>query len=141
MLVESAVGHLGQDHLRKLEEMIAISRQYLEGKKSRMQCRKAELDFHDIIANASPNIFLSFLCTFINYILFHFLHIESMESSLGRQFAEQNIDYHIRILAALRDGRKNTARALMAAHMKDAFRYIVSLKAVVGNSLIKIQDL
>lgn len=141
MLVDSAVGHLETGHLRRLEEMIAISRQYLEGMKSRLQCRKAELDFHDIIAEACPNIFLSFLCKFINYILFHFLHIESIESSLGREFAKQNLDYHIQILAALRKGNRSAARTLMTEHMEDAFRYIISLKAVVGNSLIKIQDL
>ena len=141
VLVENAVGRLSERHFNKLEEMISISQKYLEGKMSRMQCRKAELDFHDIIANACPNHFLSFQCTFINYILYHFLYIESIESSLGREFAQQNLDYHIKILASLRDEDIKKARAFMAAHMEDAFQYIVSLKAVVGNSLISIQDL
>jgi DNA-binding FadR family transcriptional regulator len=141
MLVERAVGHFSEQHLHELEKMIAVSQQYLEGKRSRIQCRKAELDFHDIIANACPNVFLSFLCAFLNYILFNFLHIESMESSLGRKFAQQNLDYHIKILDALRTENREKARALMAAHMEDAFQYIISLKAVVGNSLIKMQDM
>lgn len=141
MLVESAVAHLSGHHLRELEKMIAVSRQYLEGKRSRIQCRKAELDYHDIIADACPNRFLSFLCTFLNYILFNFLHIESIESSLGREFAQQNLDYHVKILAAFRAENREEARTLMAAHMEDAFQYIISLNAVVGNSLIKIRDL
>ena len=141
ILIECAVGHLTGSHFQELEEMIRVSQQYLEGKTSRMQCRKAELDFHDIIANACPNRFLAFQCTFINYILYHFLYIESIESSLGREFAEQNLSYHIKILAALSDENRGEARTLMAAHMGDAFKYIISLKAVVDNSLIKIQDL
>ncbi len=141
MLVENTVRHLSERHMNKVEEMISISQKYLEGKMSRMQCRKAELDFHDIIAHACPNRFLSFQCTFINYILYHFLYIESIESSLGREFAQQNLDYHIKILACLRDQDRKKARDFMAAHMEDAFQYIVSLKAVVGNSLISIQDL
>jgi DNA-binding GntR family transcriptional regulator len=64
-----------------------------------------------------------------------------MESSLGRKFAQQNLDYHIKILDALRTENREKARALMAAHMEDAFQYIISLKAVVGNSLIKMQDM
>lgn len=141
MMVESVVGHLSERHFQKLEEMIEVSRQYLEGKASRMQCRKAELDYHDILANASPNLFLFFLCTFINYILYHFLHIESMESSLGKEFAQQNLDYHIKILDALRKEEKEKAPAIMAAHMESAFQYIVSLEAVIDYSLISRQDL
>ena len=141
MMVEATVGYLSERHFQELEKMIRVSQQYLEGKMSRMQCRKAELDYHDITASACPNLFLSFLCTFINYVLYHFLHIESIESSLGREFAQRNLDYHIKILDALRNEDRENARAFMAAHMEDAFQYIISLKAVVGNSLISIQDL
>ena len=141
LMVECAAGHLRDDHFQKLEEMIAVARQYLEGKKSRMACRRAELDYHDIIASACPNRFLSFLCTFINYILYNFLHIERMESRLGREFAEQGLDFHIKIRDTLRKEDKEKSAAFMAAHMASAFQYIGSLKAIIDNFLISRQDL
>jgi DNA-binding FadR family transcriptional regulator len=136
MLVESAVGHLGEGHFQELEKMIEIAQQYLEGKIPRMQCRKAELDFHDIIASASPNLFLSFLCPLINYILYNFLHIKSLESNIGREFAQQNLNYHLKILDALRHEDREKARLHMVTHMEVAFKYVVSMEAVIHNSLI-----
>lgn len=141
MMAESATGQLDEAHFHKLEEMLTVSRQYLKGKKTRMQCRKAELDFHDIIASACPNLFLSFICTFITYILFNFLHIESLENRLDREFAEQNLDYHVKIRDALRKEDKEKVRTLMAAHMQSAFRSLDSLDAFIDSSLVSRQGL
>jgi DNA-binding FadR family transcriptional regulator len=141
IMTESAVGRLNESHFEKLDKVVAISREYLEGKRTRMQCRKAELDFHDIIAEACPNLFLSFICTFINYILLNFLDIESMERSFGSDFAEQNFKYHVKILDALHKENREKASENMAAHMASAFEYIVKLKAIIEYSLISRQNL
>jgi DNA-binding FadR family transcriptional regulator len=47
----------------------------------------------------------------------------------------------LEILDALRKEDKEKARTLMAEHMKVAFRHIVSLKAIMDNSLISRHDL
>lgn len=136
IMAESAVGNLTEDDFEELEQKNRICRLYLEGEVTRLECRKAELDFHDIIARSCPNPFLFFLCTFMNYILYNYLQFKSMENEMGREFAANNLEYHERLLAAFRDQDGEEVRRYMSEHMNNAFDYIVKLKASMNSSLL-----
>lgn len=136
LLVESVCGHLNEDHFKDLEQMISITELYLDKEASEIECRKAELDFHNVLAVACPNKFLSFLCSLSNYILYNFLFIDDIKKDFNRNFTENNLESHKKILKAFRNEDKTTAYALFNEHLSEAFDYIVNMNATISNSLI-----
>ncbi len=136
MLAESVVGLLQSEDFHSLEESITISSSYLKGESERLACRQAELEFHNIIARACPNPYLSFQGRFMNYILLNFVEFKRFEPHIKQDFAASNLKYHTGLIQAYHDEDRSQVRELMVDHMVDAFKYISETEAFFKQGLI-----
>lgn len=94
--------------------------------------RSAELEFHEILANACPNPLLAMVARFVNVVL-----RASAESSYPSSSAEEaeeekrfgctNLEAHEQLLIALRAGQADRVHALMLAHIESAKRFVLPI--------------
>ena len=101
--------------------------------------RIAELDFHDILANACRNPFLAFNCRFMNALLkdctvyrkVYGHGAKGKPPAQIRRLAESGLSAHRALLEAFRKRDAERARRTMLEHMIEAERQMVTLEAVI----------
>jgi len=70
------------------------------------------------------------VCRFLNELL---TDLMVYKKALDRdQFGKANVDYHGKLLAALRGGRADRVRRLMAEHMQDAETHMHEMESLIG---------
>jgi len=139
-LVASVAGRLDPTELRALEASVEIcAGEPLPGSVSRRQ-RIAELDFHDVLADACPNPMLGFYCRFINSMLKNLAVCEAIYDEPQAELTRQGHDYHTRLLQALRDGERATARRLMREHIADAEKLMLASAAKLERRFLVSDD-
>jgi DNA-binding FadR family transcriptional regulator len=139
LLAESVVGLLKPEDFKLLDKEIQVCKLYLEDEHetNRSKCHEAELEFHNILANACPNPFLAFFCRFINDVILHFIVLKKFGPTLRINFAKSNLKYHISLVKAYQKEDRQRVRKLMEDHMNDAAKFIAGVEAVFEQGLIK----
>jgi DNA-binding FadR family transcriptional regulator len=143
LMAESVVGLLTEENFDSLEALVDSCRIYLEDEsgEDRLSCREAELEYHNILAKACPNPFLSFLCHFTNDALLHFVvhktNYKKFEPNLIKDFAESNLQYHVKLIQAYRKKDRKKVKKLMADHMAEAAKFTTKLEAFFKQGLIQ----
>src|SRR3546814_15797541 len=99
--------------------------------------RLLELDFHEILRESCENPFLSFICGFINGILRDLLELKRDEHDTRDAFGQHNIDSHVALIAALRDGHAAAVTTIMPEHMHCAEFFVSKLDASFPPALLK----
>jgi DNA-binding FadR family transcriptional regulator len=89
----------------------------------------AELEFHNILAQACPNPILAFLGRFLNDVLRDLVAMSEADFVRHEEFRVANCDHHRRLIEALRAEDAQTVRAVMLDHMQQAEAYMVELDA------------
>lgn len=143
-LVEPAVaaaacGHLTPAQFAALEDSIHLCACVPDSKGMEHRQRLAELDFHDILAEACPNPLLGFASTFMNSVIKDSLLYRAVYAAEApadtppgmRDMAADGLAAHRVILAALRAGDPAAARRAMADHMAVAERHMIQLETVL----------
>jgi DNA-binding FadR family transcriptional regulator len=97
----------------------------------RREHRKAELDFHNILAGACPNVVLGFLCRFMNDLLKDWVVFNRTYVELGEQFTQENLNSHNALLQAFQRRDRDAAVRLMAEHMEQAAGHTIELKGEI----------
>jgi len=131
-----AVGHLTEEHFRRLERSIHACSHEPEKPEARRLQRIEELNFHSILAEACPNPLLSFTCRFINKLLADLVVFKKMYQLKQKRIAQTNHTAHLKLLEAYRQGDVNAVRDLMHAHMLECADHIVELEAVVESRFL-----
>ncbi|MCP4693716.1 MAG: FadR family transcriptional regulator, partial [Desulfobacterales bacterium] len=136
MVVADVTGRLTDADFQAMDETIDICRAGTEGGYDRIAVHGAELEFHNIIIRVCSNPLLTFNCLFINDLLLHFL---SYSAPLHRfqKVSEQNLDYHIRLVEALRDGDGRAAADLMREHIETVGRRLRDHEAAIEQGLVR----
>jgi DNA-binding FadR family transcriptional regulator len=106
--------------------------------------RLAELDFHDVLANACPNPLLAFNCRFINALLrdctvFRKLYADPDDGDIPsdvHRLAEDGLAAHRRLLDAFRRRDAEAARREMHDHILRAEQNMAALEAVIERRFI-----
>ncbi len=134
-LAESVIGRLSEDQLARLEANIeACEQARLRG--DRVEARRAELDFHDILCEACENQLLVFICRFINGLLRDLVEFRSARYEHHDAFGRHNANSHRALVDAYRRGDREAVIALMGEHMHCAERFMRELDATFTSGFL-----
>jgi DNA-binding FadR family transcriptional regulator len=131
MLAAEAVDHLTQEHLTALAANIKETSRPPRNDDERLEHRTAELEFHNILADACPNLVLSFMCRFMNDVLKDWVVFNRTYVEAGEQFTHENLDYHDALLQAFQRRDRAAVARLMAEHMDQAARHTVEMRGEI----------
>lgn len=131
MLAESVAGHLDEAGLHALEASTGLCSCTPGGVDEARATRMAELDFHDILAEISPNPLLAFYCRFINRLLKNLTVCERIYEEPNPELTAHGHRYHVQLVEAFRNADAEQARRLMAEHIADAERLMMESEAVL----------
>ena len=121
-LAASLAGKLNEGQLAALEGVVA---RYAEPARDAEEERVQHMDslrFHALLAELSDNALLRFLIRFTANMLSEVTVTRQLYTPPNPELWESGRDYQARLLAALRSGAGDEARAIMAAHMRSAHR-------------------
>ncbi|HZT18998.1 MAG TPA: FCD domain-containing protein, partial [Dongiaceae bacterium] len=103
--------------------------------------RSAELEFHNVIAEACPNSWLAFVCRFMNRMLNDLIVFKKLYLPPHKEFAHANRRSHCELIDAFRLQDRKAVRRIMQQHMDEAAR---SMNAVAGSidraSLLRVPE-
>jgi DNA-binding FadR family transcriptional regulator len=133
-LADSAVEHITEEQLQRMEQLIEDSHREPPSQSSQRRQRHAELEFHSVIAEASPNSWLAFVCRFMNRSLADLIVFRRIHLSPHRAFAADNCKFHKLIIEAFRAKDRPRAKAVMRDHMESAADYMIKLEGEVDRS-------
>ena len=120
-LAASLAGRLSEETLQALEDNIAT---YIEPARTLDEERQqhiAFLRFHALLAEQSDNPLLGFIIDFMVNMLSDLTVYRKLYSPPNRELWAQGRDHQTRLVAALRHGDAEAARAIMTRHMKIAW--------------------
>ncbi|WP_025313105.1 FadR/GntR family transcriptional regulator [Roseicyclus elongatus] len=119
-LAASLAGRLSDAQLAELEAVVA---QYPDPARSAEEERDqhvASLAFHRLLANFSDNALLAFVVSFMARILADLTVYRRLYDPPNRDLHARGVAFQRDLIAALREGRPEEARAIMTAHMQTA---------------------
>lgn len=135
-LAASAAGHLSDALFLRLEENIRLCAKRPESEDEQHRQRVAELEFHNILAEACPNPLLAFMGSFLNDMLRDLVVLKRAYLPERHQFGEANVQFHEDLLAALRREDKDAVRSIMRRHMGDAENHMCALEGEVEQTFL-----
>lgn len=134
---------LNDDDFEALERVVAFCEPVATDRSREHDQRIAELDFHDILADRSPDPLLRFTCRFVtalikNGVVYRTLY-GSTDTAPGtaapvdnmERMAHDGVDAHQRLLEAFRGRDPKWARREMKAHMTVARRHLRRMEATL----------
>ncbi len=128
MLAVEAVGQLTEQQFERMAETIAITKNDLNTAESRLRRRAAELEFHNILAEACPNAMIAFICRFLNDLLNDWVVFNQTYTASEEQFGCDTRDFHESLFDAFQQQDTELVHQLMTAHMKHAAYHTVEFK-------------
>ena len=131
-----AVDHLTNDHFARLKDLIRKTTNAPTTSEERRDQRTAELEFHNVLAEACPNTWLAFACRFMNRLLAEFVVFRKIYMSPQKDFARSNLASHEELLEAFKRRDKTKVRRIMAQHMEEAAAHMSNLDGVVDRTFL-----
>jgi DNA-binding FadR family transcriptional regulator len=98
--------------------------------------RLAELDFHGVLADLSPNPVLGLVCGFLQRLLKEMAVCRRIYETPHPVLRQTSLHYQVELLKALRAGDGHRAGAIMAEHMAAARDYMVSMEASIASGFL-----
>jgi len=99
--------------------------------------RLAELDFHAVLAELSPNRVLGLVCGFLQRLLKELAVCRRIYEAPHPELRQTALHYQLELMRALRSGDAEAARAVMARHMARARDYMVSTEAELAAGFLR----
>lgn len=133
-------GHLEESDFRALERSIAVR---VAAPKSPQEGKiqgYAAIDFHDVLADASPNPVLGFQCRWVNTMLKTLTVAQQIYERPREEMAARGRDYHVALVEAFRAEEADRARAVMTDHIEEAERYMLGLEAVLERRFVSADE-
>ncbi|TXM68778.1 FadR family transcriptional regulator [Methylobacterium sp. WL12] len=134
----SVVGRLGETEFRRLEENIAAGEAANAGD-GRGLGRVVEVDFHDILCDASDNPLLAFMCRFLNSLLRDLVEFRSDSLTEHEAFGDHNLASHRALVTAFRAEDAEAVRREMHDHMCCAEHFMQRLDAKFRKDLLSLR--
>ena len=103
--------------------------------------RLAELDFHSVLAEVSPNPILGFVCGFLQNLLRNLAICQRIYDKPNPELRETGLHYQVQLLKALKSGDAEAARDIMYQHMCVAQKYMESCEAELASGFLKLDTL
>lgn len=127
-IVEAVAGRLGEEDFRALAETVQICREGRHGQVDVDAHRRAEIEFHMVLARKAPNSLWRFFAVFVLSLLESLVAPKAVAQGTNDIFACHTLEAHEEILAALRAGDGLRARAAMERHIAAAGRMAVQIE-------------
>lgn len=135
-LAASLAGKLSEEVLNALEANSAIYAQPAETLDEERQQHLASLRLHAILAEQADNPLLGFVIDFMVNLLSDLTVYRKLYAPLNVELWTKGRDHHERLIAALRRGDADAARAIMSTHMKSARALMIEQEAVMEQRFI-----
>lgn len=119
-LAATLAGNLTEDQLTALEKVVAQYADPAETAEEERDQHIASLNFHRTLANFSDNPLLSFVVSFMGRVLTDLTVYRQLYDPPNPELYRKGLAYQTDLIDALRAGRSDEARAIMAAHMNTA---------------------
>lgn len=132
----SLAGKLSEADLAELEALVS---QYAAPAATAEEEREQHVDslkFHAVLARHSDNALLAFLIRFMAQILSDLTVYRKLYAPHNHELWESGRNHQIALIAALREGRAEDARTIMADHMATAQRFMEAQEAEVMKRFI-----
>lgn len=139
-LAASVVGRLGEDDFRRLEGTMRLYDHPAANLGEEYQQRLAELDFHTVLAELSPNPLLGFVCGFLQNLLRNLAICRRIYDSPNPGLREHALHYQVRLMQAFRKRDEDLARKVMREHMCAAQAYMESCEAEIKKDFLRIAN-
>lgn len=140
-LAASVVGRLGEEDFKRLEGTMRLYEHPAANLGEEYRQRLAELDFHTVLAELSPNPLLGFVCGFLQNLLRNLAICRRIYDSPNPGLREHALHYQVRLMRALRDQDEEQARTVMREHMCAAQAYMESCEAEIRKDFLRIANL
>lgn len=135
-LAASLAGKLSEADLAELEELVSHYAAPARTAEEEREQHVESLRFHAALARHSDNPLLSFLIRFMARILSDLTVYRKLYAPPNRELWESGRNHQVALIAALREGRAEDARAIMADHMETAQRLMEVQEAEVMKRFI-----
>lgn len=126
----SLAGTLSVEVLGKLEDIIALYTSPAQTPEEEREQHLASLRFHALLADQSHNPLLGFIIDFMVKLLSDITVYRQLYTPVNPALRARGVDYQTRLLAALREGDAGAARAIMKAHMENAWALMGDQEAI-----------
>jgi len=136
-LAASVAGRLTGDDFARLERTMRLYDAPPKTAEEEYQQRLAELDFHSVLAELSPNPVLGFLCGFLQKLLREMSVCRRIYDIPHPELRDTAIHYQIQLMRALKAGDADAARQIMADHMIVARDYMVRMEASIASGFLR----
>lgn len=136
MMAAEAIDHLDESRLAALEASIAVTRASARDESEHRAQRVAELEFHNILADACPNLLLGFVCRFINNLMLDWVVLNRTYVEAHDAFRDTNVHFHDDLLAAFRAKDRAAVIRIMTEHMEDAAHHTVGTKVALAGKFL-----
>ncbi|KEA64404.1 Transcriptional regulator, GntR family [Marinobacterium lacunae] len=134
-LAVSVVGHLGEREFALLDEYIRACSHRPSNEEEQREQRIAELEFHNVLADACPNPLLGFIARFLNETLRDLVVLKKSYQIDAYEFTRSNVDYHVELVTAYRQSDEAGVRRLMGEHMCEAEEHFVALDGQISRKM------
>lgn len=135
-LAASLAGRLSAAQLDRLEAVIAESAAPAASAEEEAARHAASLRFHATLAEMSGNPLLRFVIGFLAELLGEATVNRGLHSGTDPELWQSGQDYQTRLVAALRAGDAEGARAVLAAHMQTAHRLMKRQEAALAKRFL-----
>lgn len=139
-LAASVAGQLSEADFARLERTMRLYDAPPETAEEEYFQRMAELDFHSVLAELSPNPVLGLYCGFLQTLLREMVVCRRIYDAPHPELRDTALHYQIRLMRALRAEDADAARAIMAEHMDAAQAYMVNMEARIVGGFLRAGD-
>lgn len=135
-LAASLAGRLGAAELDALQAVVASYAAPARDVEEEREQHIASLRFHALLAEMSGNPLLRFVIGFLAELLGEATVNRGLHSGTDPELWQSGQDYQTRLVAALRAGDAEGARAVLAAHMQTAHRLMKRQEAALAKRFL-----
>lgn len=139
-LAASLAGRMTEADYKRLEDTMRVYRHPAETVGEEYQQRMAELDFHGVLAELSPNPVLGFMCGFLQNLLRNLTVCRRIYDRPNPALRETGLSYQTRLIAALKDEDADNVRSIMHKHMLSAWRYMEACEAEMKTDFLRLRE-
>lgn len=136
LLAASVCGRLTEAQISRLEAVVRQCEEPPRDFEDRRAQRIAELEFHNILAEACDDPLLSFFCRFINGLIRDLVIYRKVLLPEQVEFSRSNLEHHRALIVAYRAQDVAAVTDIMRRHMEDAERFNLELDGQLAETLL-----
>jgi len=135
-LVASLAGHLTDAQLAEMEVLAARYPEPAQSAEEEKEQHIASLDFHARLAEFSGNALLGFVISFMARVLTDMTIYRKLYEPPNHELWRRGREHQMRLVEALRHGKGEEARRIMASHMQGAEEQMKAQEAQLARRFI-----